>query len=326
MSKQNSQISKKQRREQRQLEEQKAGAFEFMQKINGILAKIRVSDSGMMETKENTDPNKQVITRVLFPPEGGVITYFDKLEHPCKGFCYGETVETVDEVKKTLMSFLTGFFESMTKNKIKTIIFALLFRKQFEIIAKRLVIQVDYRMRRVLQKPERYCICSREFHRVFNQMINWYPEHKDAIQSLRNIWCMALEYDDAYRYTLQDVLVEFNKDNARKDLVKELKKMIDVILERDDRGLSVKFSKIRKLLFLLNYSKRIKQMVERFFLEINLDIIKMDEDDKFHACFKEDYNWKHESNFKQTQQKKKEEKEKSILAQNDVVNKILKHE
>lgn len=300
--------------QKQQLERDKAGAFEFVQKINFILARIREANVGMMETKPSTDPNKQVITKVLFPPEGGVITYFDKLEHPVKGFCYGETVETVDEVKKTIMAFLSGFFESISKSKIRTLLFALIFRKQFETMAKRMVIQLDYRMRRVRQKPERYCISAREFYRVFNLMATWYPKYATEIASFRNIWCMAWEYDDAYRYTGQDVLPEFNKEAVRKDIVKEIKRILDLILERDNRGLFIKFTQIRKMLFLLKFSKSMRTMMERFFLAIDMDRIKMDEDDKFHARFKENYDWDASKiqpnkykNYEQEQKEKKEE-------------------
>ena len=277
--------------QKQQAQEDKAEAFQFIQKINFILARIREENVGIMETKPSTDPNKQTIVKVLFPPDGGVITYFDKLEHPAKGFCYGETVETVDEVKKTMMAFLTGLFESLSKNKIRTILFVLFFRKQFETMARRLVIQLDYRMRRVRQKPERYCISAREFYRVFNLMATWYPKYKTEIESFRNIWCMVWEYDDAYRYTGQDVLPEFNKDAAKKDIAGEIKRMIDLILERDDRGLFIKFLQMKKMLFLLRFSKSTRIMIERFFSAIDLDRIKMDEDDKFHARFKVDYDW-----------------------------------
>lgn len=312
-------MSKKHRnkayKQKNQIVEDKAGAFDFVQKINFILARIRETNVGIMETSPSNDPGKQTISRVVFPEEGGVLTYFDKLDHPAKGFCYGETVETVDEVKKTMMAFLTGLFESISKSKLRTILFVLFFRKQFETMAKRLIIQLDYRMRRVRQNPNKYCICAREFYRVFNLMATWHPKHKTEIESFRNIWCMILEYDDAYRYTLQDILVEFDRDAAKKDIVKEIKKLLDLTLERDDRGLFVKFSQIRKMLFLLNFKKDIKIMVERFFSSIDLDRIKLDEDDKFHARFKVNYNWEHIKNYKHEQQekeKKAKEKEAGI--------------
>lgn len=303
----------KRKKQKQNVQSDKAGAFEFIQKINFILQKVRESDSGMMETKNvkgiTDDPNKLAITKVLFPEEGGVYTYFDGLEHPAKGFCYGETVETVDEVKKTIMALLTGFFDAMSKGKLRTLIFAFLFKKQFVAIGKRLVIQIDYRMRRVRQKPDKYCTCAREIYRVFNLMETWYPEYVKEIKSIKNIICMALEYDDAYRYTLQDTLPELDKDAVKKNTVKEIKRILDLVLERDNRGLCVKLLKIRKLLFLLNYSKGVRTILERFLCELDLDKIKLDEADSFHAHYKESYNWDHVKNYKQKEEEKRKSKE-----------------
>lgn len=306
MKKYNQKFRQKQR-ERARLEKEKAGAFEFIQKINFILAKVRESNVGMMETKPSDDPSKQTIAKVLFPPEGGVLTYFDGIEHPAKGFCYGETVETVDEVKKTGMAFLKGLFHGLEHNKVKMILFMLLFRKQFTIMFIDLLQRLDYRMRRMRQKPERYCLCARELYRVFNLMAIWYPNWKNTIGNLRNIICMALEYDDAYRYPFQDVVPEFNKDAGRKDIVGEIKRILELEIKWDHRkGTFQKFEKIKKLIFLLRFQKELKEAVKRFFLELDLDKIKMDEADRFHAKFKEGYNWSHKENY----EKEKKEKEK----------------
>jgi len=295
-------MSKKHRNKQhiqkQQLRNDKAEAFGFIQKINLILAKIRETNVGMMETSPSTDPTKKSISKVLFPPEGGVLTYFDGEGHPAKGFCYGETVATVDEVKKTGMSFLRGFFGGLKQNKAKMILFVFLFRKQFMAMAIDLLAELDNRMARVRQKPERYCTCVREIYRVFNLMMIWYPDWKEILEHLRNIICMILEYDDAYRYPFQDVMAEFDKDACRKDVLKEIRRIMDIVIDRDRRGLSEKFGRIKKLMFLLRFNKSLKEALRRFFLGLDLDRIKMDEADNHHARYKWGYNWEHEENYK----------------------------
>ena len=284
----------KQRTENERIKRQKAGAFEFVQKINFILAKIREANVGIMETKPNKDPNKQSISRVIFPQDGGVLTYFDGVDLPAKGFCYGETVETVDEVKKTGIAFLTGFFKGLKHNKVKMVLFILLFRKQFMTIFTSLIKRLDFRMRRVRQKPEMYCLCAREIYRVFNLMMVWYPFWKKILECLRNIVCMILEYDDAYRYPLQDALPEFNSDAGRKDIVKELGRVLDFEMKWDHKvGMVRKLKQIKKLLFLLKFNKKLREAVTRFFLEVDLNRMKMDKADKFHARYKWGYDWDH---------------------------------
>ncbi len=267
----------------------------------------------MMQTKPSTDPTKKSITRVIFPDEGGVLTYFDKTDSPAKGFCYGETVETVDEVKKTLVAFLRGFFVGLKHSRVKMILFVLLFRKQFMILFDELLVRLDQRMNRVRQKPERYCTCAREVYRVFNLMMIWYPIWKIVIKHLRNIICMILEYDDAYRYPFQDVMPEFNRDAGKKNIIKELKRVLDFEIKWDGRGVAEKFEWLKKILFLLNFNKNLKEAVGRFFLELDLDRIKMDKDDMFHARFKWGYNWEHRDDYNpktNTYEKKKKKKKK----------------
>jgi len=311
MSKKHNRRYKQERQtKEERIRRDKAGAFEFMQKINFILAKIRETNIGMMETKPSTDPSKQSISNVIFPPEGGVMTHFDGLEHPAKGFCYGETVETVDEVKKTVMSFLTGFYDGLRESKIKMVLFVLLFRKQFIKIFITLIEKLDYRMRRVRQKPEMYCICAREVYRAFNLMMIWYPDWKSIVECIRNIICMVLEYDDAYRYPFQDVVPELDKDACRKDVIGEIKRLLDIEVKWDHRSSALKFKRIEKLIFLLKFNKKLKEAVKRFLLELDLDKIKMDEDDRFHAKFKWGYNWDHIKNYDPRQKPKKEEEKK----------------
>lgn len=278
--------------------EKKAEAFGFIQKINFILAKIRETNTGMMETEPSDNPNKKSIQKVTFPEEGGVLVHFEGEKHPKKGFPYSETVETVDEVKKTGMAFLRGFFGGMKYGKVRMVLFALLFRKQFMAISIDLLAELDYRMYRVRQKPERYCTCAREIYRVFNKMIIWYPKWEKILGQVRNIICMILEYDDAYRYPFQDVMPELNKDAVRKDVGKEIKRILDFEMKWDHRGVAEKgtakkFEKIGKLLFLLKFSKKIKVAIMRFFLELDLDKIKLDEDDRYHARYKWHYDWDH---------------------------------
>lgn len=279
---------------------QKAASFEFLQKINYILGQIRENGIGIMEkgTKEDIKTDKKAkkfaVDKVLFPPEGGVLCYYEGEEHPAKGFMYGETVETVDEVKKTLMSFLRGFFDGIRKSKIKMMLFFLLFRKQFFTILSGMIISLDRRMRRVRQKPERYCACVREVYRVMDETKKKFPEREELLNSFRNIVCMVLEYDDAYRYPFQDVVAELDKEEVDKNPIKEALRLIDIYVERDSRGTAEKFKRIGKIMSALRFQKEFKRFLKEVLINIDISAVKMDEADAHHARFKAGYNWDHE--------------------------------
>lgn len=290
---------------------EQAFAYQFISKINYILQRIRVSEEGMMQTKatepvsadsEKPDDKKVSVEKVLFPDEGGVYVRYTNVEHPSKGFLQAETVEIVDEVKKTMMALMRGVFGGMQKSKLRMLLFMIAFRKQFESILFELLAEMDYRMLRILQRPERYCISGREIYRVFNLLMKWYPSWKDNLEHLRNIVCMIWEYDDAYRYPGQDVIVEINKDAIRKDVVKEVSRIIDIYLERDDRGTAQKFRRIKKLMFLTRFMPKLREIMMRFFLELKVENMGLDDADFFHAKYKEGYNWNH-ANRKQKEEK-----------------------
>jgi len=304
--------------------EAKAEAMTMLSQINYILGRIQESNEGFMNTSPETpSPDKKSVSRVLFPSPkmaqdenvkkwlfdkygedgnrifrmmiedgAGVHTFFTNTVYPCKGFHYNDTVEIVDEVKKTLMGFLRGFFGGMKRNPIKMVVFLLFFRGQFQVIFNELLMELNTRLGRVQQKPQYYCMSGRELYRTFNKMIIWYPRWKTQIEYIRNIVCMIWEYDDAYRYPAQDVFEEFNPENARKDIIGEIRRLINVYMERDFRGTSLKFERISKLLVLIRCMPKYRQALERFFLELDINQIKLDEADCYHSQYKWGYDWK----------------------------------
>ncbi len=304
--------------------EAKAEAMTMLSQINYIIGRIQESGEGFMNTApEVSNLTKKSVGRVLFPSPllagkqdirqwlvdkwgevgnrmfnimvedgGGVHVFFQGIPYPCKGFHYNDTVEIVDEVKKTAMGFLRGFFGGFRKNKIKMGLFVLLFRGQFFEIAKEVLQELDYRMARIRQKPNMYCRSGREVFRTFNKMMLWHPQWEKQWKEIRNIVCMAWEYDDAYRYPAQDVFEEFDRERAKKDIIGELSRLLDIYIERDNRGTAQKFLRIKRLLTFLRFFPKYRKLLQIFILELDVNQIKLDEADCFHSQYKWGYNWR----------------------------------
>ncbi len=269
---------------QEELKEAQAQAFEYMQKLNFIMKKIRLSESAMFETAPpSKSDNRKIVERVEFPNEGGTFTYFEGMKYPVKGFAEGESVERLDEAKKMLMRILKGF-NGMSKFKF---LFLIIFKKQIEEISKSLVVSFWEYIKKYRNKEERYCVTAKELYDVFKD-IDIDIFYRDKIRD--NI-CMLFEYDDAYRYRFQYIIEKLNKEEFKKNPIKELKRLFTILEETEtEDSMKAKWRMVRKFIFLLRYTKYFKTIKE-ILLKIDNIKIKLDEADLYHARVKPTFKW-----------------------------------
>lgn len=89
---------------------------------------------------------------------------------------------------------------------------------------------------------------------------------------------LILEFDDAYRFRLQDLLGELNKQNLILNPRKELKRLIDLGIQREHwEGVQGKFKSWKKLINLI--PKKILNKIVLVLLELDMDKVKLDESD-----------------------------------------------
>ncbi len=293
--------------------EAKAEAFDLLHAINFIVGKLRANQQGDLQVLKEGQRGTPV-ERAEFPPDGGVLTYFEGLKYPQKGFPFGATVEHIDRVKKNVKPFLKWFTKILGQNKLRTLLFFLIFRRELEELFKSLVVSFYSGMHIYLQNPMMYCRSVRELYKASTLMIlcESDKEWKQYLEFMRDLACMFMEYDDTYRYRWQFVLSKLNKDNLKKDVIKELNRLLDIAIEKETyEGVYTKWQDAKKLLFFLRFSPKFKLKLQRFFLEINLEEIKMDEGDEYHACIKYGFDFglpKHQD-YEKAVEKYQEQKE-----------------
>lgn len=103
--------------------------------------------------------------------------------------------------------------------------------------------------------------------------------------------------DTAYCFMFQEFMSELNKENFRKNTNKELKRLLNLLIERDMRGfteLGVK-DKLRLLLKLLPiifiFKPRFKKLIRDFILEIDQAKVRFSESDWYFCLDRIDYNY-----------------------------------
>lgn len=82
--------------------------------------------------------------------------------------------------------------------------------------------------------PLRYCRCMREVYRVARVMAERYPKYKEEIMVIADIVCSIFEYDNAWRYRLQDMVGEMNF--RAKDLAEEFGRVFRLGASRERTG------------------------------------------------------------------------------------------
>lgn len=136
-----------------------------------------------MDEKHPLDTEDTVL-KVDFPKEGGTFSWLKGRKFPFPGFPHGKIVANMAMIKRMIKVFLYAYHSVIKRDLIK---------------------------------PERYSKSVREIYRLFNLLAereNSEPMKQKWIQ-MRDFICMTLEFDNAYRFRVQDVLKEINLDEIK---------------------------------------------------------------------------------------------------------------
>jgi len=273
--------------------------LDMLRRVNFIISKQRLSGAGMDMIKhkapEGLDEGKTTksVKRVEFPKEGGIFVFYSDDELPSKGFPCSETVENVDEMKKEGKAIAWGIQRIISGSKLKTFLLFLIFRKQVWEMARAIVESMWALIKRYRSKPIMYCQCVREIYRVFDIAIVREDDQivRGVIEKIRDIVCMFLEFDDAYRYRFQDVFIELNQEEFNRNPERELIRIMDILISRDTIVPKNKWEMVKKFISLMMVQKRIRKIITNMVREINLKEIAMDEIDNHYSQIKGGYLW-----------------------------------
>ena len=300
--------------------------------MNWISREMKELPELQSEIPKDTNP----ILKVEFPPDGGILTYMQGFEHPYKGFPLAEFVEKVDTIKKLSRNMLSGFYHSIkSRNK-----FLLFFMFPSILIARDAFYTGIYTFYRVIErfrvKRDKYSKAMREVYRAFN-----YPRLKENMKileirlMLKDLVTMLLEFDNAYRYRFQDIITELNKENLKANSVKELNRLLDVISEREKtQEIKDTWRLLRMgLNYYLRFDRKLLKMFVDVFSELNLDEVKLTQEDKLYCAKRYDYNFgfmadlngedktliERENKLKEHNKKRNELDEKLTMERNELI-------
>lgn len=229
------------------------------------------------------------LTRVEFPPAGGVLTFMDGYDHPFKGYPIGDLVERIDLVKKVMRNLLSATYHKAKKHKVR-FLFSLLFSFQ----AAYILLYTAYRIiDRFKIKRERYCDAVRELHRAFSK--EFYGESEDMRATrfmARDVICMVLEFDNAYRFRFQDIFSELDTEAVKKHPSKELRRLLTLMQSRErTQEIRDTWTLLKYFLPLLLLKRSIKRNVIGVLAELDTEKVRLAEEDKVFCEARKDYKF-----------------------------------
>ena len=209
----------------------------------------------------------------------GVLTYFEGFEKPERIFLQHNYTAYIEAVKRGLVVGI---------RLIKRFPFLLLFYpflgSLFLDFARNVLKNIELEFSRFFERPveELYCTSGREILKAGLFL------KKELIYTIVDIW----EFENAYRYMFQDLICSVPKQYFIDFPRQAVNALFNTWLLREQREpLKKKIKLFKSVCSLLLLSSRNKNLVSRFFKNLDYNKIRLDEYDCYWAGLNPDYNF-----------------------------------
>lgn len=269
---------------------------EVNQKMAQVLDTMRDNYAKLPADPKISD-DASVITHVEFIQEGGIFTYLQRYEKPFRGFPFNETVQQVDAFKKLAKIVIQRFYASYRGSSIWAKIKLFLSLDLMQALAIGYLHAHHWQIRPHRLKPHMYCQCVRELHTVISNNSRDIFYDDELREAIRDSICMFLEFDNAYRFRFQDIMMELDKHALNENPLKEILRLIDLMIEREKAEpgkvrMADKWKMARELMALyLRINKPVLNKIKTLLLRLNIKEIEFTPEDKYYCEFRKDYNF-----------------------------------
>jgi hypothetical protein len=101
----------------------------------------------------------------------------------------------------------------------------------------------------------------------------------------------VIEFDNAYRFRMQDAITEIDIDKLKNRPAKELLRVLEIYRQRDNEGVSRKIMILKPIIKILFMSKWFRNAFILALESINIDEMRFDANDRYWICQRGDYEF-----------------------------------
>lgn len=272
------------------------GSHEAWAKNMAVMRGIVSDMKEIPELPSEVVQESNALEKVEYPAEGGMLTYMSGHEYPYRGFPFVEVVEKIDAMKKLSKGALSGFYHSL--RSFNPILWITLIPSLW--VFKSLIAASVYTFYRLIErsriKRTHYSQAVRELYRAFNT-----PRHNEDEKTrelrlqLKDLVCMVLEFDNAYRFRMQDILEGLDKVSLKKNPAKEITRLLEVMMSRETtQEISDTWKLVRMFVSVyLRLDRKFLWMVADVLAEVDIEKIKLTAEDVHFCSKRKDYVFAH---------------------------------
>lgn len=209
----------------------------------------------------------------------GILCYYKGTPYARKGFPTPQAIFALNQIKKLLLEF-----SKLLKNPF--FLLGVLFSNKTQLCQSFNDI-FNKQASQIVIKDEYMCRCAFNFANFTHSMLlGMKVDHNTAKQFAFNL-AQILEYDDAYRYRVQDIMTELNVEWFKENPRKEIQRLIKIWKSRDLEGVNMKLDMLLyPLIIVLPLIK--KKLIKNIMF---LKQMEYDADDRYWACMRADYKF-----------------------------------
>lgn len=253
--------------------------------------------------KEN--PNALLIEKIEIEENKGIFIHYKDMQYPRRGFPFAHAVAQINVIKRVIIDTLSLI---SSKELILGYIGLLISPKRIENIDKALTIfcNLSYPLiKKYLVKPVLMTPFSSEFQGIVYGFLSNVGICASTSKKLAYIAGAIFEYDNAYRYRLEDIFSETTKDKLIESPIKETRRLFKIYLSREVHGRNYKYDKKRyvtdkfevfyKLISLALLIPKIKESFKLAIKRSEFNRLQLDEVDIYWCKNREDYDFQGKS-------------------------------
>jgi len=219
----------------------------------------------------------------------GCLVYVQGKEEPMRGLLWIEDFDKIFIWKRAFTEFI-NFIGDKEGHKKKNIITKLIVlwatTKQYEMYL-RFIHHAIFDV--IFDDPNKYCQPMRELYRVFPK----------ELERERDLICMFLEGDHAYKYRFQDIVSELNQPAFKKNPLKETIRLVEILKSREVYGKTMwhKWDAMKKVIIIAYWGLKIfKPKLFKTLLkmvgDLNINEIKPSKEDLYWMNLQDSYNFR----------------------------------